>query len=102
MTFYFETVPANKLELWFWMESDRLKNRVFREFYSERDVVYEERRLLDRVRRPPASSRSPFDAVFWDSSPYSVAGDRLAERRRQRSPRRRPTSTTRSTTPRRT
>ncbi|MEK7331556.1 MAG: insulinase family protein, partial [Candidatus Eisenbacteria bacterium] len=44
MTFYFETVPANKLELWFWMESDRLKNRVFREFYSERDVVYEERR----------------------------------------------------------
>ena len=30
MTFYFETVPANKLELWFWLESDRLRNRVFR------------------------------------------------------------------------
>ena len=33
---YFVTVPSNKLELWFWMESDRLANPVFREFYSER------------------------------------------------------------------
>ena len=30
-TFYFINVPANKLELWFWMESDRLLNAVFRE-----------------------------------------------------------------------
>ncbi|HYE16662.1 MAG TPA: insulinase family protein, partial [Pyrinomonadaceae bacterium] len=35
-TVYFINVPANKLELWFWMESDRLKSPVFREFYSER------------------------------------------------------------------
>src|ERR1043166_6941669 len=41
MTFYFYTLPANKLELYFWMEADRLQHRVFREFYSERDVVYE-------------------------------------------------------------
>ena len=34
-TVYFINVPANKLELWFWMESDRLLNPVFREFYSE-------------------------------------------------------------------
>ena len=27
------------------MESDRLANPVFREFYSERNVVHEERRL---------------------------------------------------------
>src|SRR5687767_430859 len=40
-TVYFINVPANKLELWFWMESDRLRNPVFREFYSERDVVHE-------------------------------------------------------------
>ncbi len=44
-TAYFITVPSNKLELWFWLESDRLANPVFREFYSERDVVREERRL---------------------------------------------------------
>ena len=44
-TVYFISVPANKLELWFWMESDRLSNPVFREFYSERDVVAEDFRL---------------------------------------------------------
>jgi predicted Zn-dependent peptidase len=63
-------VPANKLELWFWMESDRLKNRVFREFYSERDVVYEERRR-GVESTPLGKFQVSFDAVFWDSSPYS-------------------------------
>jgi len=68
-TFYFETVPSNKLELWFWMESDRLKHRVFREFYSERDVVFEERRLRTEAT-PTGKFQESFDAVFWDSSPY--------------------------------
>jgi predicted Zn-dependent peptidase len=44
-TTYFIELPANRLELWFAMESDRMKDPVFREFYSERDVVAEERRL---------------------------------------------------------
>ena len=50
-TIYFVNIPSNKLELWFWMESDRLLNPVFREFYSERDVVREERRL--RIESTP-------------------------------------------------
>ncbi|MBT4903279.1 MAG: hypothetical protein HOL38_07115, partial [Verrucomicrobia bacterium] len=45
MTGYFITVPSNKLELWAWMESERLLRPVFREFYAERDVVFEERRM---------------------------------------------------------
>ncbi|HOX24122.1 MAG TPA: pitrilysin family protein [Candidatus Krumholzibacteria bacterium] len=70
MTFYIMSVPANKLELWFWMESDRLMNPVFREFYSERDVVYEERRL--RVESTPLGKfQESFDALFWDASPYT-------------------------------
>lgn len=69
MTFYFEAVPANKLELWFWMEADRLRNPVFREFYSERDVVYEERRLRTEST-PTGAFDESFDAVFWDASPY--------------------------------
>ncbi len=69
-TFYFETVPANKLELWFWLESDRLKNRVFREFYSERDVVFEERRLRTEST-PTGKFQESFDSMFWDSSPYA-------------------------------
>ncbi len=70
MTFYFWSVPANKLELWFWMESDRLMNPVFREFYSERDVVYEERRL-GVESTPLGKFRESFDAMFWDASPYT-------------------------------
>ena len=79
MTVYFETVPANKLELWFWMEADRLQNRVFREFYSERDVVYEERRrargvdadrpLRGRLRRHVLGGSSPYlwPVIGWPS-----------------------------------
>ncbi len=69
-TMYFINVPANKLELWFWMESDRLANPVFREFYSERDVVHEERRLrIDST--PTGLLNEQFNALFWESSPYS-------------------------------
>ena len=70
MTFYIMTMPANKLELWFWMESDRLMNPVFREFYSERDVVNEERRL-SLESTPLGKFEESFDAMFWDASPYT-------------------------------
>ncbi|HSB37023.1 MAG TPA: pitrilysin family protein, partial [Thermoanaerobaculia bacterium] len=70
MTGYFVTVPKNKLELWMWMESDRLKSPVFREFYAERDVVYEERRL--RVESTPTGKlEEAFDSMFWHSTPYT-------------------------------
>ncbi len=69
-TVYFITVPSNKLELWFWMESDRLANPVFREFYSERDVVREERRLRTEST-PTGKFDEAFEAMFWESSPYS-------------------------------
>jgi predicted Zn-dependent peptidase len=68
-TVYFINVPANKLELWFWMESDRLLNPVFREFYSERDVVREERRLSVEST-PTGKFEEEFDAAFWTASPY--------------------------------
>jgi predicted Zn-dependent peptidase len=43
-TTYYTALPSNRLEMYFWLESDRMKNPVMREFYSERDVVMEERR----------------------------------------------------------
>jgi len=46
-TFYFAYLPANRLELFMLLESDRLANAVFREFYTERDVVAEERRMSE-------------------------------------------------------
>jgi predicted Zn-dependent peptidase len=44
-TQYFWSMPENRLELWAWMESSRLADAVPREFYKERDVVMEERRM---------------------------------------------------------
>ncbi|HSR51483.1 MAG TPA: pitrilysin family protein [Acidobacteriota bacterium] len=68
-TLYFINVPSNKLELWFWMESDRLLNPVFREFYAERDVVREERRLRTEST-PTGKFREQFESMFWTSHPY--------------------------------
>lgn len=51
VTTYHVSLPANKIELWARIESDRLLNPVFREFYTERDVVMEERR--QRVESDP-------------------------------------------------
>ncbi len=70
MTLYFVTLPADKLELWFWLESDRLLHPVLRDFYSERAVVAEERR--QRIESTPTG---PYDeqlkALFWQDHPYS-------------------------------
>ncbi len=70
MTAYFCNVPANKIELWMWMESGRLLHPVFREFYSERDVVFEERRM--RLESTPMGvPMETFNAMFWEALPYS-------------------------------
>jgi predicted Zn-dependent peptidase len=50
-TTYFYSLPANRIELWFLLESQRFLQPVFREFYKERDVVREERRM--RVESNP-------------------------------------------------
>ncbi|MDR3739476.1 MAG: pitrilysin family protein [Terracidiphilus sp.] len=44
-TMYFWSMPENRLELWAWLESGRLSDVVPREFYQERNVVMEERRM---------------------------------------------------------
>jgi predicted Zn-dependent peptidase len=44
-TTYFYSLPSNKLELWFLLQSEWLRRPVLREFYKERDVVREERRM---------------------------------------------------------
>src|SRR5688500_20312112 len=75
LTFYFVTVPANKLELWFWVESDRLHEPVLREFYSERDVVHEERRLRTEST-PTGRFDELFEAVFWQAHPYGRSEER--------------------------
>ena len=68
-TIYMVRLPANRIELWSWLESDRLMNPVFREFYSERDVVYEERRMRTEST-PLGKYDEAFNALFWEASPY--------------------------------
>jgi predicted Zn-dependent peptidase len=70
MTGYFVRLPKNKMELYMWLESDRFSHPVFREFYSERDVVREERRLgLEST--PTGLIEEDFGAMFWKSSSYN-------------------------------
>lgn len=69
LTAYLVRLPSNRLELWAWLESDRLMNPVFREFYSERDVVHEERRRSTEST-PLGKFNEAFNAVFWEASPY--------------------------------
>jgi predicted Zn-dependent peptidase len=69
LTGYFISVPANKLELWAWMESERLLRPVFREFYAERDVVFEERRMRTEST-PLGKFAEEFNSLFWQAHPY--------------------------------
>ncbi len=68
-TAYFYSLPANKVELWFNTESDRFQNPVLREFYQERDVVMEERRLRTESS-PTGRLVEEFLAAAFLAHPY--------------------------------
>ena len=68
MTQYYVTLPKNKLELYLALEADRLANPVFREFYSERDVITEERRMAENS--PGFFFAEQLNAAFYAASPY--------------------------------
>ena len=84
-TNYFYSFPSNRLELWFLLESERFLQPVFREFYKERDVVREERRM--RVESSPqgklleAMLASAFEAHPYKNMPGGWASDIEAFRR---------------------
>jgi predicted Zn-dependent peptidase len=61
-TVYFYSLPSNSAELWFSLESERWRDPVFREFYKERDVVMEERRMRTESNRSERPLKS-----FWPS-----------------------------------
>ncbi len=78
-TNYFYNFPRNRLELWFLLESERFYDPVFREFYKERDVVREERRM--RIESSPqgklveALLATAFEAHPYRNSPAGWASD---------------------------
>ncbi|MDP2852623.1 MAG: pitrilysin family protein [Smithellaceae bacterium] len=71
VTTYHVSLPANKIELWARIEADRLLNPVFREFYTERDVILEERR--QRVESSPDGKLyESFMSSAYTVHPYGV------------------------------
>jgi predicted Zn-dependent peptidase len=69
MTHYYVTLPRNKVELFLALEADRLQNPVFREFYAERDVITEERRMSEN--RPGFFFSEQLSTTFFAASPYA-------------------------------
>ncbi len=71
LTAYIVTLPAQKTELFYWIESDRMKNRVLREFYSEREVVAQERKM--RYDNKPVNRYwERLNALFYMAHPYRI------------------------------
>lgn len=68
-TQYINSLPANKLEFWMAVTSDRFLNPVFREFYKEREVIMEERRLSVETQ-PIGKLLEDFMATAYKAHPY--------------------------------
>jgi predicted Zn-dependent peptidase len=71
MTAYIVTLPTNKVELFYWIESDRMRDPVLREFQSEREVVTEERRMRYE-NRPVNRYWERLAALFYIAHPYRI------------------------------
>ena len=71
LTAYTVTLPKNKIELFLWLESDRMQNAVLREFYSERSVVREERRMR-YDDRPTGRFYETLNSMIYEAFPYRV------------------------------
>lgn len=70
-TRYFYSLPSNKLELWFTLESSRFEHPVFREFYKEKNVIREERRRSESS--PGGRLRGDFLSVAYTAHQYGRA-----------------------------
>jgi predicted Zn-dependent peptidase len=68
-TDYLWSMPSNRLQLWAYMESTRIGQPVEREFYKERDVVQEERRMRTDSA-PTGRLVEQFLATAYVAHPY--------------------------------
>ena len=68
-TAYHYSLPANRLELWAYLESERFLHPVLREFYKERNVVIEERRMRTDSN-PIGRLLEQFNAAAFEAHPY--------------------------------
>ncbi|THJ22178.1 MAG: insulinase family protein [Nitrospira sp. CG24D] len=71
LTRYTINLPANRLPVWAAIEADRMANPVLREFYKERGVVMEERRLRNDDS-PNGLLFETFTSAAFRAHPYGV------------------------------
>jgi predicted Zn-dependent peptidase len=69
VTGYHYSLPSNRLELWAYLESERFLHPVFREFYKEREVVHEERRMRSESQ-PFGRLLEAFTTTAFAAHPY--------------------------------
>ncbi len=67
-TTYMVGLPSNCLELFLYLEADRFTNPVFREFYSEKKVVMEEKRMY--MDEPGGLLWETFMSTAFRAHPY--------------------------------
>ena len=70
-TNYFYNFPANRIELWFYLESSRFLHPVYRQFYKERSVVREERRMRSESD-PQGKLLEALQATAIEAHPYRI------------------------------
>jgi predicted Zn-dependent peptidase len=68
-TQYFYSLPSNKMELWFTLESGHFYDPVFRDFYKEKNVVMEERRMRTESS-PLGKLLEEFISTSFKAHPY--------------------------------
>jgi predicted Zn-dependent peptidase len=70
LTCYINDVPANQIQQWLKVESERFRDPVFRLFHTELEVVYEEKnRSMDN------DGRKQWEAMYaglWPTHPYGT------------------------------
>ncbi len=73
ITAYIQSIPSNRLELWTYLESERLRRPILRQFYTEVENVQEERRLSVEGS-PSGKLQENFLGVAFDEHGYGLTG----------------------------
>jgi predicted Zn-dependent peptidase len=77
LTVYFLRLPPERLELWFWLESDRLLRPALGDVERELRVIAEERR--QRLESTPLGPlEEELQGRFWGAHPYGASASGAA------------------------
>ncbi len=72
-TNYFYNMPANRLELWAYLEGSRMAHPVLREFYTEKDGPVTEERRMRTDNNPIGRLIEQFQNLAFMAHPYHHA-----------------------------